>query len=72
MQLLFGKLLTLQTGFFENLQVGISVSLVALGKMARALGQPPCAWIVSISGQEIRKGKVWDKRKQASAVGSAD
>lgn len=46
--------------------------MVVLGKMARALGQPPCAEIVSISGQEIRKGKVRDKRKQDSAVGSAD
>lgn len=28
-------------------------------------GPASCAWILSISGQEIRKGKVWDKRKQA-------
>lgn len=30
----------------------------------QALGQPQCAWILSIGGQGIRKGKVWGKRKQ--------
>lgn len=64
MQLLFRKLLPLETVSLRIASWGFSI-------FGGPLGQTPCAWIVSISGQEIRKGKVRDKRKQVSAVGSA-
>lgn len=55
-------------GYLENcpllrltlweLQVEIPVSLAVVGKTVQALCQPQCIWILSISGQEIRKGGV--------------
>lgn len=48
------KQLTLETSFWE-FQVGITQSLEVLGKIVQALCQPPCVWLLSVTGPEVRK-----------------